>query len=50
MDTALLIELISIGIEKGPDILIKICRSLENDHPTVEEIRALKVKDPEEYA
>jgi len=49
MDPALTLALIELLLAKGPEVYIKIIRSLETDNPTPEQIRALKVKMPEAY-
>lgn len=49
MDSALTVALIELILKYGPEIAIKLIKGLQVDNPTVEQIEALKVKDPEEY-
>ena len=49
MDTGLVVALIELLIIKGPFVFIKLMKELEVNEPTPEQIRALKVKMPEEY-
>lgn len=45
----LTVALIELIIKHGPNVAISIIRGLETDNPTPEQIRALKVKPPEDY-
>lgn len=46
---AITIALLELLLEKGPEAYFKLIRTLPDDNPTPEQIRALKVKMPEAY-
>lgn len=46
---AILVELLEIAIKHGIPGLVKFIRSLEDDDPTPEQIRAKKVAMPESW-
>lgn len=49
MSDALAIAIIELVIRYGPAAAITLIKGLETDNPTPEQIRSLKVEDPESY-
>ena len=49
MSTELTIALIELLLKVGPQVFVGIMKAMETDEPTVEDIKALRVKTPEEY-
>ena len=46
----LILPLIELILTKGPDLAIKLIKTINSDKPTPEEIQELlDIKDPEEY-
>lgn len=49
MNTTLVIALIELLLRVGPNVFIAMMKKLENETPTVEQIKELYVKKPEDY-
>ena len=49
MKEALTIALIELILKHGPTVAINVIKGLENDNPSIEDIKALMVKGPEHY-
>jgi len=49
MNPAVIVAIIELLLEKGVPAFVKLMGTLQTDNPTADEIRALKVKMPEEY-
>lgn len=49
METALALSLIELILKYGPSAAVRLIRTLKTDNPTPDEIRALKVDEPESY-
>ena len=49
MSTELTIALIELLLKVGPQVFVGIMKAMETDDPTVEDIKTLRVKTPEEY-
>lgn len=48
-ETALILAIIDLVITQGPRIAIQMMKTLNVEDPTPEDIRTLKVPDPESY-
>ena len=49
MDAAVVLAIIELLLRVGPKAFLELVKKLDVDEPTVEQIKALKVKSPEEY-
>ena len=49
MDPLVVIAIVELVLKYGFEGAIKLITGLDTPNPTVEQIRALKVKDPETY-
>ena len=49
MKTAAIIAIVELVMKYGPAAATVLVKGLNTDNPTPEQIRALKVKDPESY-
>jgi hypothetical protein len=49
VNTALALALIELILKYGPSVAISLVRAMKVENPTPEDIRALKVDDPETY-
>jgi len=44
METALILKFMEIALRDGVPALVQVCKGLENDNPTLEDIEALHAK------
>ena len=49
MEAAAIIAIVELVMKYGPAAATALVAGLDTDNPTPEQIRALKVKDPESY-